>query len=96
MKFEVVILPKVSKKSKKYLSKSQLEKLSEFFKTLEFDPLPVERYDVKPVKGKRSEIGKGKLYRFRIGDYRVFYTILWDRKAVVVVDIKPRERAYKK
>ena len=96
MKFEVVILPKVSKKSKKYLSKSQLEKLSEFFKTLEFDPIPVERYDVKPVKGKRSEIGKGKLYRFRIGDYRVFYTILWDKKAVVVVNIKPREKAYKK
>lgn len=54
------------KEVQKYLSKSQLEKLSKFFKTLEFDPLPVERYDVKPVKGKRSEIGKGKLYRFRI------------------------------
>ena len=94
MKFKVVIHPKVAKLARKYLTKSQLQKLDEFYRTLEYNPLPVDRYDVKPLKGKRSSIGKGKLYRFRIGDYRVFYTILWDEKVVVIIDIRRREKAY--
>ena len=95
MKFKVVIHPKVPKLAKKYLTKSQLQKLEEFFRTLENDPLPVDKYDVKPLKGKHSDIGKGKIYRFRIGDYRVFYTILWDERAVIITDIKRREKAYR-
>jgi len=34
---------------------------------------------------------KGKIYRFRIGDYRVFYTILWNKRVVVITDIRRRE-----
>jgi len=94
MKFKVIIHPKVAKLVKKYLTKSQLQKLEEFCKVLEDNPLLVEKFDIKLIKGKRSDIGKGKLYRLRLGDYRVFYVILWDEKVVVITDIRRREEAY--
>ncbi len=92
--YKVVINKDVIKKSKKFLKPSQRRKLAEFLKALEENPIPKPPYDVKPVKSER--VKKSNTYRFRLGDYRVFYTIYWDENLIVVTDIKPRESAYER
>ncbi len=89
---KVVISKDVIKKSKKILKPSQRRKLAEFLKTIEKNSFPKPSYDVKPVKGERTE--RTNTYRFRLGDDRVFYTVYWDENLIVVTDIKPRESAY--
>jgi mRNA interferase RelE/StbE len=51
-----------------------------------------------PYFGPNIKKLKGELaphYRFRIGDYRLFYLIKADKVLVVVVDLKHRQNAYK-
>jgi mRNA interferase RelE/StbE len=51
-----------------------------------------------PYFGSNIKKLKGKLapyYRFRIGDYRLFYLIEADKVLVAVVDLKHRQNAYK-
>jgi mRNA interferase RelE/StbE len=42
------------------------------------------------LKGELSSI-----YRYRIGDYRLFYTIDFDKKLVFILDITHRKDAYR-
>jgi len=92
--YNVIINKDVIKKSKKILKLNQRRKLAEFLKALEENPFPKPPYDVKPVKGKSAE--RTKTYRFRLSNYRVFYTVYWDENLIVVTDIKPRESAYER
>ena len=51
-----------------------------------------------PYFGPNIKKLKGELvpyYRFRIGDYRLFYLIEADKVLVAVVDLKHRQNAYK-
>ena len=46
--------------------------------------------NIKKLKGNYKD-----LYRFRIGDYRLFYKISKDTVIVFIIDIETREDAYK-
>lgn len=45
--------------------------------------------NIKKLKGKYSEV-----YRYRIGDYRLFYTISEETVIVFIIDIEDRKDAY--
>lgn len=53
-------------------------------------PVPIERFDVKKIRG-----GSEKAYRVRLGDYRILYTVHWDDDIVIILKVEPRERAYR-
>ena len=55
------------------------------------DPFPDSKGDKKQVKG-----AKEPTYRFRIGDYRVFYQIDTKEKIVYAIEILTAEQAHKK
>jgi len=93
MPFQVVVDRNVIRNAKKYLKESQRKKLSEFLRVLEHNPFPKPPFDVKPVKGTKSR--HTNTYRFRIGDYRLFYAVYWEEKVIVVTDLRPRESAYR-
>lgn len=90
MTFQVIIDPKVPKKAKKYLSKAHQKKLFEFVETLQYDPFPRNKFDLRKIKSFEN------LYALRLGKYRVLYVILWDKRVVIIEDILPRESAYKR
>ncbi len=46
--------------------------------------------NIKKLKGEYKD-----LYRFRIGDYRLFYTISEETVIVFIIDIEARKDAYK-
>jgi mRNA interferase RelE/StbE len=50
--------------------------------------------DPHPPGSKKLE-GAGDLYRIRVGDYRVLYTVEHDRLVVLVVDIGNRRDIYR-
>jgi len=45
--------------------------------------------DIRPVKGLKG------VFRRRVGDYRIFFTVLFEENTVVVLKISHRSRAYK-
>ncbi|TAH50528.1 MAG: type II toxin-antitoxin system RelE/ParE family toxin [Treponema sp.] len=47
--------------------------------------------NIKKLKGSLKEV-----YRFRIGDYRLFYTISQEKVILFIVDIESRKDSYKK
>ena len=51
---------------------------------------PFAGANIKKLKGDLSDI-----YRYRIGDYRLFYTIEQEKLIVVAIDIHNRKDAYK-
>ena len=60
-------------------SGERIEKLKE-------EPFP---QDVKRVAGKRD-----KIFRARVGDYRVQYSVLYERNLIFISDINKRGSAY--
>jgi mRNA interferase RelE/StbE len=57
---------------------------------LEIDPFQNRPgVDIKPIKGHSD------LYRIRIGDYRVLFTIDRPKKIVIITTIAHRKRAYR-
>ena len=46
--------------------------------------------NIKKLKGEYKDI-----YRFRIGNYRLFYTIEEQKSIVFIIDIEKRQDAYK-
>ena len=53
---------------------------------LEQDPFPK---DVKRVVNQQ-----GKIFRVRVGDYRIQYCVFFDRNLLFITDIDKMERAY--
>jgi mRNA interferase RelE/StbE len=46
--------------------------------------------NIKRLKGELSDI-----FRYRIGDYRLFYTVDADRRMVFILDLIRRKNAYR-
>ena len=47
--------------------------------------------NIKRLKGEF-----GQFYRYRVGDYRLFYSIEENKVVVVIVDLRTRQEAYRK
>lgn len=72
-------IKKLDSKSSQRIIKA-IEKLAE-------DPIP---HDAKRIYGTNE-----KLFRIRVGDFRVLYRIDYEEIIVIVVDIDLRKRVYK-
>ena len=73
---------KFLKKADTHLAKRLIDKIEELAK----DPFPK---DVKRVVNQQE-----KVFRVRVGDYRIQYCVLFDRNLLFITDIDKRERAY--
>lgn len=73
---------KFLKKVERQLAKRLMDKIE----GLEQDPFPK---DVKRVVNQRE-----KVFRVRVGDYRIQYCVFFDRNLLFITDIDKRERAY--
>ncbi len=75
--------------AKKFLKKAEKEvaaRVVERIEKLSEDPFPT---DVKRVVN-----SKGKVFRIRVGDYRIQYLVLQERNLIFISDIDKRSRAY--
>ena len=75
--------------AKKFLKKADKEiarRIIEKIEKLKIEPFPS---DVKRVVGKKE-----KIFRVRVGDYRIQYCVFYDKNTILVSDIDKRERAY--
>ena len=70
----------------KKLDKVQRTRIWEKLDELKSDPFP---HDVKRVVGK-----KHKSFRVRVGEYRILYFALLDKKEILIFKINKRSRAY--
>jgi mRNA interferase RelE/StbE len=87
-KFQV----ELSSKAKKFYaacSNDLAQRLNDCFKALENDPY--RGPNIKRLKTRPQE----RLYRYRIGDYRVIYEVFEKEVIVLVVKIAKRGDAYK-
>jgi len=70
-------------------------KLLDFINELYSTPFP-SGFDIVPVKGKKAKkFGKRGVYRVRLGEYRLIYTVNWEDRIIALVELNPRGRAYK-
>jgi mRNA interferase RelE/StbE len=75
--------------AKKFLRKTEkqnAERIIKRIRKLREDPFPS---DVKRVIGK-----KDKIFRVRVGDYRIQYGVNYDRNLIFVSEIDKRPKAY--
>lgn len=75
--------------AKKFLRKAEKDiakRIIERIEKLKEEPFP---QDVKRVVGK-----KDKIFRVRVGDYRIQYSVIYERNLIFISDIDKRERAY--
>lgn len=73
---------KFLKKADKQLAKRIIARIEE----LTIDPFPK---DVKRVVNQKE-----KVFRVRVGDYRIQYSVFFDKSSIFISDIDNRERAY--
>ena len=85
--FEIVIARQAQKGSKN-APEHLKRRIVELLLILRENPVPAEYYDVKKLKGLSDT------YRVRIGDFRIIYEVIWDKAAVNVLYVGPRESAY--
>ncbi|NMB13523.1 MAG: type II toxin-antitoxin system RelE/ParE family toxin [Firmicutes bacterium] len=52
-------------------------------------PFPAPDRDIRPVKGSPG------MWRLRVGDWRILYTVDEEAQAVYVVAVRPRGQAYR-
>jgi mRNA interferase RelE/StbE len=86
--FTVIISGHARKDSKK-LSKDVKRKIAEILNYLERNPIPVEKYDVKKIKGMHG------IYRIRIGKWRMIYSVNFIENRIIIIRIAQREVVYK-
>ena len=92
--WDVKVGKEVLKKAEK-LPPANRKKLLEFIKALYTTPFPAG-FDIVPVRGKKAKkFGKRGVYRVRIGEYRIIYTVNWEEKIISLVELNPRGKAYK-
>lgn len=84
--FEIILAPAAAKFYKK-CSLDLAEKLNKCFEALEDNPFYGQ--NIKLLR--TSE----RLYRYRVGDYRVIYEVEKEKKKVNVLLILPRSSAYR-
>lgn len=76
----------------KKMTKAEFKKLYKKISTYVYPMLKRNPYfgpNIKRLKGEYSDY-----YRYRIGDYRLFYKIEEDKVIIFIVDIKHRKDAY--
>lgn len=72
------------------LNSETKERLKSGMKSLETDPFKSRSHaDIKKLIGTKK---REDLYRLRVGDYRVIYTV--ESNTVFVLEIIPREKGY--
>lgn len=76
----------LAKKFLKRLDKQLVARIIKKIENLTKDPFPT---DVKRVVNK-----KVKIFRVRVGDYRIQYMIFYNRNLLFISDIDKRPRAY--
>lgn len=79
-----------SNAAKKFLKKADKQLAQRLIKRVErlaVDPFPT---DIKRVVNRKE-----KVFRVRVGDYRIQYSILYDKNMVFISDIDKRPRAYR-
>ena len=87
--FKIAETESFVKKTSKPEFKKIVKKIHEYIYPL----LRVNPYfgpNIKRLKGKYSSY-----YRYRIGDYRLFYKIDQEQIIVFIIDIEPRKNAYR-
>ena len=75
-----------AKKFLKKVEKQVTERIINKIKKLKEDPFPS---DVKRVVGKRD-----KIFRIRVGNYRIQYSVFYEKTLIFISDIDKREKAY--
>ncbi len=78
-----------SNQAKKFLKNAEKQlvaRLVERVEKIAIDPFPA---DVKRVVNVQE-----KVFRVRVGDYRIQYSVFFDRNLLFISDIDTRERAY--
>ncbi len=78
-----------SSSAKKFLKKAEKQvvvRLVERIEKLALEPFPT---DVKRVQNQKE-----KVFRVRVGDYRIQYSVLYEQNLLFVSDIDKRPRAY--
>ena len=83
-------LSSTTEKKYKKLDKNMKKRVKEALEELVQSENPKFYRHVKPLTGQL----KG-FYRLRVGDFRVIFSILVDKKIIAVVNIVPRGDAYK-
>jgi len=73
------------------LPKAHYRKFLEFIGILEYEPVPRQKFDIIKLEG----TGDFDIYRVRLGDYRVIYSVSWKDKFIKILKLKPRGKAYK-
>ena len=79
-----------------YAKKINSRKYKHLYKKISGDIYPLLRSNpffgsnIKKLKGEYKDI-----YRFRIGDYRLFYTVEDGESLVFIIDIESRQSAYR-
>jgi mRNA interferase RelE/StbE len=79
----------LSSHTQKFLKKSDkllYQRLIKKIKELSNDPFPS---DSKRIVGR-----KDKVFRIRVGDYRIEYIVFYEKNEVLIADIDKRERIY--
>ncbi|MEK6936843.1 MAG: type II toxin-antitoxin system RelE/ParE family toxin [Nanoarchaeota archaeon] len=79
----------LSSQAKKFLKKAEKElskRLVEKIEKLIIDPFPT---DVKRIVNRKE-----KIFRVRVGDYRIEYTVIYEKNLIFVTEIDKRPRAY--
>ena len=86
-----IYVSKKALKNIKLLSKSQYAKVYDILNILSIKAVPHELYDVKKLKG----TGNFDIYRIRIGDFRMIYSIDWIKGHIKILRFERRGNAYK-
>jgi len=79
----------LSSHAKRFLRKSQkkvYDRIMKKIKDLSIDPFPP---DAKRVVGRKERV-----FRVRVGDYRIQYVVFYDRNEILISEIDKRGRAY--
>jgi mRNA interferase RelE/StbE len=83
--FKVVIHKKVIREIKN-LKEDDVKRILSAIKEMEKEPFVG---DVKPIKGLKG------VFRKRIGDYRIAFTVNFDQMEVIILKVGRRKRFYK-
>ena len=81
-----IVLASVPQKFLDKLDDNLFGRIMKKLETLKTNPFPS---DVKRVIGRKE-----KVFRVRVGNYRVLYVVLEDNKQILVTDIDRRESVY--
>ena len=73
------------------LPKAYYRRFLEFMDTLEYEPVPRKKFDITKLEG----TGDLDIYRVRLGDYRVIYSVNWRDKVIKILKLKHRGKVYK-